>query len=73
MPNAMRSEVSLDDLPVLPHPSLIVDSAELESLRATRKDPIGGKLYERLIARVEEYMDPAAMDVKSVFDDGRSH
>jgi len=60
MPSAIRPEVPLHDLPILPHPSLIVDAAELESLRAKRQDPLGGKLYERMVAGVEQYMDPAS-------------
>ena len=39
MPSTIRAEVSVHGLPVLPHPSLIMDAAELEALRAKRRDP----------------------------------
>jgi len=60
MPNIIRAEVSLQDLPVLLHPNLTVDAEEIERLRTKRSDPLGDELYEHMIAGVEQYLDPAA-------------
>jgi|GEM_PF-1979990 hypothetical protein len=60
MPSAIQPEAPLKELLVLPHPSLIVDADELETMRAKRNDPIGRELYECMIADVEQYMAPSA-------------
>jgi hypothetical protein len=60
MPRRLREEIT--DLPVLPHPSLIVDAPELEAQRAKLGDPAADKIFTRLQADVEQVMDPDYKD-----------
>lgn len=56
LPRTLGEELS--GLPVLPHPSLIVDAPELEAQRAKRNDPAAERIFSGIQADMDRFMDP---------------
>src|ERR1044071_6268772 len=60
MSRATATEPSVAALPILPHPNLLFDREELESIKAKRTDPRAEALFQQIVARCNQFMDPAS-------------
>lgn len=62
MSNIMQREPKYTEIPVLPHPSLIMDEEDIEALRAKRSDLLAEELFQAALSHVEDRMDPESED-----------
>lgn len=60
---AVTPETPHDKLPLLPHPNLLVDAAELERLREMRRtSPSAQAVFDAIVRTADGYMDPSNPD-----------